>query len=423
MGGAGHAGAGPCQAAVLAPGTAPTVLSSAVHTRRPEVGGLGDVVVMGGGPCDAGMMLMMEDMMGAGVVVGDPAQGGMLVMDAGDLGPGMQIVAGGAAAGPRSDLLEMDDLPFSSVGLKNIWLGIVGMMKADLDSHTRAGAAFPGRRLPLPNIPDRQIELLFEAYDADGIEAMPLGKLKALMRDMQCVEVLAMSQDKDAALREANSELTMQMGPQLAQMMSGAVSQGMDMSLMMAKQQALQEPSDEEATELLRMLDADGDGVLTKRDFCATAKKVLFDPNPPEEIMQVMEMMEAAMSGMPMMIGAAPPQLAIAGPMGGMPAMGAVPMASPVCGLGHAVPVPAVSRACPQPGAPQFGASQVITSGVPPGAVAAPPYGVARPTSTIGGAYSGMGASYHAGPAQPARPAAVAPQYMPAMAPAAYVRR
>jgi len=130
---------------------------------------------------------------------------------------------------------------------------------------------------------------------------------------MQCVQVLMMSLEKAEAVQDVQGQMSMAMGPQMAQMMSGAISQGMDMEMMMAKQMCSQEIPDNEAAELLTELDADGDGVVSKRDFLTKAKKTLFDPNPPEELMQMMDMIQSAVSGGPQMLGGQMPLAITAG--------------------------------------------------------------------------------------------------------------
>merc|ERR1712232_182962 len=87
----------------------------------------------------------------------------------------------------------------------------------------------------------------------------------------------------------------------------------MNMELHSAKESTFEEVPDEAARELLKELDADRDGRISKMDFMLNAKKVLFDPNPPEEIAQMVEMMESlACGGMP--LGGMPAPLAIMGP-------------------------------------------------------------------------------------------------------------
>jgi len=158
-------------------------------------------------------------------------------------------------------------------------------------------------------------------------------KIKALMRDIQCVTVVAMSNQKGEAMEEARKEMTMMMGPQMAAMMSGAVSQMMDFELQMVKQISMQDVPDEESIDLIKELDADKDGKVSKADFLRNAKKTLFDPNPPEEIMEAMEAMEAAVNaGMPVALpidGGMMMLEPMGGPMGGgMPMLGgsAAPM-------------------------------------------------------------------------------------------------
>merc|ERR1719310_832219 len=118
----------------------------------------------------------------------------------------------------------------------------------------------------------------------------------------------------------------MMMGPQMAAMMSGAVSQMMDFELQMVKQISMQDVPDEESIDLIKELDADKDGKVSKADFLRNAKKTLFDPNPPEEIMQAMEAMEAAVnSGMPVVMGPDGGMMVLGGG-GGMPMLGNGPM-------------------------------------------------------------------------------------------------
>lgn len=250
--------------------------------------------------------------------------------------------------------ISLDDLPFSSIGHKAMWQGIFDMVQREVDAFLKTqknapqAAQFRAPRIPMPNIPDQQIEMIFDSYDMQKTGFLDRDRIKALMRDMQCVTCVAMSNQKGEALQEARQELTMMLGPQMAAMMSGAVSQMMDFELQMVKQISMQDVSDEECNELVRDLDADKDGRISKRDFLMNAKKALFDPNPPEEIMQAMEAMEAAFNGMslgggggPMMImdGNLPVQAAPMG-MGGATVLGgqyinAPPGAMPA-GLGGA---------------------------------------------------------------------------------------
>merc|ERR1719191_999698 len=131
-----------------------------------------------------------------------------------------------------------------------------------------------------------------------------------------------MSNQKGEAMEEARKEMTMMMGPQMAAMMSGAVSQMMDFELQLVKHISMQDISEEECTQLIKDLDADKDGIISKADFLRNAKKALFDPNPPEEIMQAMEAMEAAVnSGMPVVMGPDGGMMVLGGG-GGMPMLG-----------------------------------------------------------------------------------------------------
>merc|ERR1719215_1552146 len=105
-------------------------------------------------------------------------------------------------------------------------------------------------------------------------------------------------------------------------MMSGAISQSMDMELQMEKYMSMQEVPEQEVSELIKQLDADRDGVVSKQDFLMNAKKTLFDPNPPEEVMQAMEAMSAMMGGGMPMGGGVMIVDGTGGMMGGMPMMG-----------------------------------------------------------------------------------------------------
>merc|ERR1719393_827203 len=123
------------------------------------------------------------------------------------------------------------------------------------------------------------------------------------------------------------------MGPQIAMMMQGAMSEMMDFELQMVKHISMQEIPDEECSELISELKAGGvptigqDNGVSKADFLRNAKKTLFDPNPPEEIMEAMEAMEAAVNaGMPVALpidGGMMMLEPMGGPMGGgMPRLG-----------------------------------------------------------------------------------------------------
>eukprot|EP00747_Dinoflagellata_sp_TGD_P211582 gnl/TRDRNA2_/TRDRNA2_84803_c0_seq1.p1 gnl/TRDRNA2_/TRDRNA2_84803_c0~~gnl/TRDRNA2_/TRDRNA2_84803_c0_seq1.p1 ORF type:complete len:471 (-),score=100.06 gnl/TRDRNA2_/TRDRNA2_84803_c0_seq1:130-1503(-) len=260
--------------------------------------------------------------------------------------PGMPMQPGQQPGQPVS----MEDLPFSSTGHKAMWMGIFDMVQKEVDQflHSRQGqmAASSVPRIPMPNIPDKQLEMIYDSYaeeelrgdlegaaaggamveeisdeDAARIQAglPPLGgessnpkpasvpkltipKLKALMRDMECVTCIVMSKQKGEAMAEARQEMAMMMGPQMAQMMSGMVSQAMDFELQMVKAMSAQEVPDEVAADLFRELDANKDGEVSKADFIATAKKALFDPNPPEEVLQAMEAQMAGMPTNPMLV-------------------------------------------------------------------------------------------------------------------------
>merc|ERR1719191_993472 len=95
----------------------------------------------------------------------------------------------------------------------------------------------------------------------------------------------------------------------------------MDFELQMVKQISMQDVPDEESFDLIKELDADKDGKVSKADFLRNAKKTLFDPNPPEEIMEAMEAMEAAVNaGMPVALpidGGMMMLEPMGGPMGG----------------------------------------------------------------------------------------------------------
>lgn len=164
--------------------------------------------------------------------------------------------------------------------------------------------------------------MIFNSYDMMKTGILDREQIKALMRDIQCVSVVAMSNQKGEALEEARKEMTMMLGPQMAAMMSGQMSQDMDMQLHMEKHMSMQEVPEQEVSELVKELDADRDGVVSKRDFLMNAKKTLFDPNPPEEVMQAMEAMEAMMGGGMPMGGGVMIIDGTGGMMGGMPMMG-----------------------------------------------------------------------------------------------------
>merc|ERR1740138_811351 len=148
------------------------------------------------------------------------------------MGPGGgAIVAAPQFRGPQQ--ISLDDLPFSSIGHKAMWTGIFDMVQREVDAFLKTQKANPASqfktpRLPMPNIPDQQIEMIFDSYDMERTGYIDREKLKALMRDMQCVTCVAMSNQKGEALQEARNELTQMMGPQIAMMMSGAMSQMMD---------------------------------------------------------------------------------------------------------------------------------------------------------------------------------------------------
>merc|ERR1712013_510463 len=132
---------------------------------------------------------------------------------------------------------------------------------------------FKTPRIPMPNIPDRQIEMIYDSYDMNRTGELSNEMIKALMRDMQCVTCLAMSQHKGEAMAEARDELTKMMGPQLAGVMSGAVSQMMDFELQMVKQLSSEPVPDEAVKEVVQELDADRDGRVSGNDFLRNAKK------------------------------------------------------------------------------------------------------------------------------------------------------
>merc|ERR1719271_1466713 len=276
-------------------------------------------------------------MMGCDMAVVMEGPGGeMIIMDGGMPGMGMPgmgmpgMIGGGAImAAPQfsaTPKISLDDLPFSSIGHKAMWQGIFDMVQKEVDAFMKTQKTNPAAkhktpRIPMPNIPDKQIEMIFDSYDMDKSGILDKEKIKALMRDIQCVTVVAMSNQKGEAMEEARKEMTMMMGPQMAAMMSGAVSQMMDFELQLVKHISMQDISEEECTQLIKDLDADKDGIISKADFLRNAKKALFDPNPPEEIMQAMEAMEAAVnSGMPVALpidGGMMVLEPMGGPMGG----------------------------------------------------------------------------------------------------------
>lgn len=248
--------------------------------------------------------------------------------------PGMPMASPGGAlirAAPQGappKEISMDDLPFSSKGHKAMWESIFDLVNSEMENYLKQAqhqpqSAFGIPKLPMPSIHDMQIEMVFGSYDMEKTGELSLDRIKDLMRDMQCVSCLAMSKQKGEALQEARNEITQMMGPQFAHMLSAQVSQAMDFELQMLKQLSSQEVPDKDAKELQKELDADGDGVVSKDDFLKNAKKALFDPNPPEEVMEAMKQAEAMMMGggpCQMMMGPGGP-LAIGpgGPCGGMP--------------------------------------------------------------------------------------------------------
>merc|ERR1719271_128184 len=145
------------------------------------------------------------------------------------MGPGGgAIVAAPQFRGPQQ--IKMDDLPFSSIGHKAMWQGIFDVVQKEVDAFlktqkTNPASQFKTPRIPMPNIPDKQIEMIFDSYDMRKSGFLDRDMIKALMRDMQCVTCVAMSNQKGEALQEARNELSMMMGAQMAQMMSGAMSQ------------------------------------------------------------------------------------------------------------------------------------------------------------------------------------------------------
>jgi Ca2+-binding EF-hand superfamily protein len=197
--------------------------------------------------------------------------------------------------------ISLHDLPFSSIGHKAMWQGIIDMVQREADTFlkTQTSAQVGTPRMPMLNIPDKQIEMMFDSYDMEGSGILGAEKIKALLRDLQCVTCVTMSNQKDKALQEARAELTMTMGPQMAAIMSGTVSQMMDFELQMVKQISMQEVTDEECNAMIKDLDADRDGIVSKHDFLINAKKTLFDPNPPQEIMQAIEAIEAVGDSQP----------------------------------------------------------------------------------------------------------------------------
>lgn len=203
-------------------------------------------------------------------------------------------------------------------------------------------------------------------------------------------------------------------GPGMAQMMAPTLSQAMDFELHMMKAMVQQDIPDEEVKELQKQLDADGDGRVSKADFLSSAKKALFDPNPPEEVLQAMEGIEralaaAASGGGPLMLGNDPgmsrgqpvygagqPVMASAG-MAGAP--GVQRVGGPVVS-GQRVGAAAQPLSASQGGQPHYqpayGAQQ---SRAPQQAYGAPVQPQVRPATQ---AYAAQG-----------RPQATQPQYAP----------
>jgi len=195
--------------------------------------------------------------------------------------------------------VSMEDLPFSSKGHKAMWQCVFDTIGSQIDDFlsrrelsraTNPMLEVLGQTpmIPLPDIPEKQIEAIFDAYDMNKEGFLSLQMVKDLMRDMQCLTCLIMSEQRGKAIQDTHTDLTRMMGPCFAQHMSGAVSQMLDYELEVMKALSCDEIPDEAAFELLRELDADRDGVLSRDDFKRHARKVLFDPNPPEELREVL---------------------------------------------------------------------------------------------------------------------------------------
>merc|ERR1740117_1941491 len=124
---------------------------------------------------------------------------------------GGAMMGGAMVAAPqiqRPDAIGLDDLPFSSIGHKAMWQGIFDMVQREVDSFLNTQKTNPATqsrtpRIPMPNIPDQQIEMIFDSYDMEKSGFLDREKLKALMRDMQCVTCVAMSGQKGEAMDEA----------------------------------------------------------------------------------------------------------------------------------------------------------------------------------------------------------------------------
>eukprot|EP00929_Paragymnodinium_shiwhaense_P102695 TRINITY_DN6590_c0_g1_i1.p1 TRINITY_DN6590_c0_g1~~TRINITY_DN6590_c0_g1_i1.p1 ORF type:complete len:591 (-),score=99.41 TRINITY_DN6590_c0_g1_i1:194-1966(-) len=268
------------------PATQPASAGVSTASRSPVVRTVGGV--QGSAPGTAAPLSMAMMPGGAMMMGGDALSGGQIVM----AGPS-------TTAGPK---VSLDDLPFSNVGRKNMWEGIMGMVQTQLEGfaktqqmghHPAMSMRMP--KLPLPSIHEKQIEALFNAYDMEGKGFIDRQTLKTLMMDFQCVSVVMMSKDQGKAKQEALQEMSMMFGPQMGQMMSGAVQQGMDMELCMMAEAAKSGVPPELLAMTEKDLGADLNGNISKASFMAKARGAFFDPNPPEEILQAAQMMEQAM--------------------------------------------------------------------------------------------------------------------------------
>merc|ERR1719502_303605 len=92
------------------------------------------------------------------------------------------------------------------------------------------------------------------------------------------------------------------------------VSEAYDFEMAMMEGLAREEIPDEAVNELIADLDADKDGTVSKADFMKTGKRVLFDPNPPQEVVEAVNGMMDLIEGQPCIMGGPPPPMAICGP-------------------------------------------------------------------------------------------------------------
>merc|ERR1719281_632600 len=94
----------------------------------------------------------------------DGAMGPCPIGGAMAIGPGGgQLVASRQYQAPQQ--IRMDDLPFSSIGHKAMWEGIFDMVQREVDDFMKTQRA---PRIPMPNIPEQQIEMIFNSYDMEG---------------------------------------------------------------------------------------------------------------------------------------------------------------------------------------------------------------------------------------------------------------